>query len=259
MTAATYFLSLLLAVLIAAFGELVSDEIRARLDRVPLALLSAAARRLSPEQRVELYERAWLPELHHILRGDQATPITRLIHGMRYAMRLWLSAPQIRRELEADNAPVTLFKRVLQFVFDPSCVAATNISWMPFVGAAAGYAARHPSWASGVVAALVATSVFVLAIFCRRLLIRGKGYVPSREMFCQCIVSTMFRALVILSSLASASIVTILTYRLTSISSCSLPEACALIGCVAAPTTLMQRGFVLPVTPTPGEGPTVDA
>jgi len=92
-------LSLALAVLVAALGELMSDEIRARLDRIPFALLAAAARRLPADQRADLHQQAWLPELHHILRGDQAMPITRLIHGTRYAVGLWLAAPRIGREL----------------------------------------------------------------------------------------------------------------------------------------------------------------
>jgi hypothetical protein len=93
-------LSLALAVLVAALGELVSDEIRARLDRIPFAMLAAAARRLPAKQRADMHEQAWLPELHHILRGDQAMPITRLIHGTRFAAGLWLAAPRISRELK---------------------------------------------------------------------------------------------------------------------------------------------------------------
>jgi hypothetical protein len=97
-------LSFALAVLVAALGELVSDEIRARLDSVPFALLTAAARRLPPNQRSDMHEQAWLPELHHILRGDHAVPITRLIHGIRFAIGLWLAAPRISRELGGTSA-----------------------------------------------------------------------------------------------------------------------------------------------------------
>ena len=100
MSALWTFLSLASAVLIAALGELVSDEIRARLDRIPFALLAVAARRLSAGQRADLHEQAWLPELHHILRGDQAMPITRLIRGTGFALGLWFAAPRICRELE---------------------------------------------------------------------------------------------------------------------------------------------------------------
>jgi hypothetical protein len=94
------FFSLVLAVLVAALGELLSDEIRARLDCVPLAALAAAARRLPADQRAELYEQAWLPELHHILRGDESKPVTRLVHGTHFAVSLWLAAGMIGREPE---------------------------------------------------------------------------------------------------------------------------------------------------------------
>jgi Restriction endonuclease len=93
-------LSPVVTVLLAALGELVSDEIRARLDRVPFALLSAAARRLPPGQREDMHDNSWLPELHHILRGEDAMPITRLVHGVRFALGLWLAVPRISRELE---------------------------------------------------------------------------------------------------------------------------------------------------------------
>ncbi len=43
--------------------------------------------------------------MHHILQGDEATPVTRLIHGIRFAASLWLSAPKVGRELSADQAP----------------------------------------------------------------------------------------------------------------------------------------------------------
>jgi hypothetical protein len=104
MSTVEFVLGLVFAVLLAAIGELVSDEIRARLDRIPLALLTMAARRLPRDQQKALYVEAWLPELHYVLQGDEAAPITRLIHGIRFAASLWLSAPKIGRELAASPA-----------------------------------------------------------------------------------------------------------------------------------------------------------
>lgn len=98
-----YVLGVVAAVTLAAVGELVSDEIRARLDRIPLGVLAMAAKRLRPEHREALYVQEWLPELHHVLQGDEATPITRLIHGTRFAVSLWFSAPQVARELAPDR------------------------------------------------------------------------------------------------------------------------------------------------------------
>jgi hypothetical protein len=90
---------LVVAVLLAAASDLVRAEIRGRLDRMPLALLAMAARRLPPEQYEAHYVKEWLPELDHVLQGYQATPITRLILGIRFAGGLWLSAPRIGREM----------------------------------------------------------------------------------------------------------------------------------------------------------------
>lgn len=110
MTVLWILLSPVVTVLLAALGELVSDEIRVRLDRVPFALLSAAARRLPSDQREDMHDSNWLPELHHILRGEDAMPITRLVHGVRFALGLWLAVPRISRELEGaparDDFPV---------------------------------------------------------------------------------------------------------------------------------------------------------
>ena len=103
MSVVVYVLGLVVAVLLGAVGELVSDEIRARLDRIPLGILTMASKRLPPEQRKTIYAEAWLPELRYILQGDEATPITRLIHGIRFAGSLCLSAPKVVRELAAGR------------------------------------------------------------------------------------------------------------------------------------------------------------
>lgn len=108
MTTALYLLSLLMAVLIAAIADLVSDEVRARLDRLPLAVLAAAARRLPPDLRPELYEQAWLPELHFLLQGDEAVPITRQ-HRRRDRARP--SAREAVRARPRDRLPAKLCSR----------------------------------------------------------------------------------------------------------------------------------------------------
>jgi hypothetical protein len=248
MNALLYVFSFIVAVLIAAIGELVSDEIRARLDRMPLALLAAAARRLPPEQRDELYGQAWLPELRHILQGDEATPITRLIHGVRYALRLWLSAPQIGRELIPGRAATTLSKRMLQFVFAPTYVVAANSGMMPFASVAIAYTARQPSWLAGLFAAVFTVDFGLLAIFGRRLLIRRHGYVPSREMLCQCIFSTTIRSLVVPLTVAATGVVTILVCQTHTIpSSLSVVDPLIAVGFVGAHSVLLRLGFRLRV------------
>ena len=88
---------------LTAIGDMVSEEVRDRLDHVPQAILRLAARRLDPDQGSELYEEVWLPDLAYFLRGDKARPVTRLIHGTRYAIGILWSARRIARHL---NRPV---------------------------------------------------------------------------------------------------------------------------------------------------------
>ena len=87
------------AVLLAAIGELVSDEIRYWLDRVPHAILRLAAAQLDPAQRETIYQDEWLPELTYALRGKESRPITRLIIGTRYAIGLLIAARRIARSV----------------------------------------------------------------------------------------------------------------------------------------------------------------
>jgi hypothetical protein len=70
-----------------AIGDLVSEEVRGRLDRFPAALIRLAGRRLPRKVRA-YWTKEWLAELQWVLRGDEALPITRLIHGTHYAVSL---------------------------------------------------------------------------------------------------------------------------------------------------------------------------
>jgi Zn-dependent protease with chaperone function len=88
-------------------SDLISEEVRTRLDQVPFALLKLASCRLPLEIRADTYKDDWQPELYYILRGDEAKPITRLFHGVRFAVGLWWAAPRIGKEL-TGWAPVTL-------------------------------------------------------------------------------------------------------------------------------------------------------
>jgi hypothetical protein len=89
----------------AALGDMVSEEVRDRLDHLPHALLHLAARRLDPTQRITVYEDEWLPELAYILKGDQARPVTRLIHGTSYALGILTATPRITRHLHRPAPP----------------------------------------------------------------------------------------------------------------------------------------------------------
>ena len=92
-------LGLIGAVLLAAIGELVSDEIRYWLDLIPRAILHLAATQLDPAQRETIYQDEWIPELTYALRGKESRPITRLITGTSLATGILISARHIARDV----------------------------------------------------------------------------------------------------------------------------------------------------------------
>lgn len=86
-------------ILMAALGDMVSEEVRDRLDHLPHAILRLAARRLDPAKRVILYAEVWLPDLAYHLKGDEARPVARLYHGTRFALGMLASARRSSRNL----------------------------------------------------------------------------------------------------------------------------------------------------------------
>jgi Z1 domain len=84
---------------ITVIGDMVSEEVRDRLDHIPHAILKLAAGRLEPGQRSSVYDDEWLPELCYILRGAEARPITRLITGTHYALGILITTHRIARHL----------------------------------------------------------------------------------------------------------------------------------------------------------------
>jgi transcriptional regulator with XRE-family HTH domain len=83
----------------AAVGDMVSEEVRDRLDHLPHAILRLAARRLDVAERVAIYDDEWLPELTYILHGDVARPVSRLYHGTCFALGIFIAARRIARDL----------------------------------------------------------------------------------------------------------------------------------------------------------------
>ena len=83
-------LSLMVMFLGAALGDLVSEEIRGWLDRVPRAVLKLAALRLDPADRETTYREVWGPDLDYFLaRGRvQADHATDQGHGLLGEPRL---------------------------------------------------------------------------------------------------------------------------------------------------------------------------
>jgi len=93
------FLAILSGIAVAVVGELLSEEIRDRLDQVPRAILRFATRWLGPDQRMTVYRDEWEPELIYILKGAEARPVTRLITGIRYALGILINTRRIARHL----------------------------------------------------------------------------------------------------------------------------------------------------------------
>jgi hypothetical protein len=81
--------------LVIAFGDLVSEEVRGWLDLLPRGILRLAARRLAPETREAIYEEDWLPELIYALSGAESRPITRLVKGTYFSLGLFISARRV--------------------------------------------------------------------------------------------------------------------------------------------------------------------
>lgn len=97
-------------VLVAAFASLgglvlgmlsdmVSEEVRARLDRLPQAIVGLAVLRLPCAVR-DATRHDWLADLDILLHGDEAVPVTRLFKGVSFGLSLLFSASKMGKELE---------------------------------------------------------------------------------------------------------------------------------------------------------------
>ena len=82
----------------AILGDLLSEEVRRRLDRVPIQLMHLACRRLPEPARADRADE-WAAELAAILirRGATKLPVTRLVVGIRFALGLFVATPAIGR------------------------------------------------------------------------------------------------------------------------------------------------------------------
>ena len=98
----------LAALAVTFLSDLISEEIRNRLDRLPRALMRLAARRLPDDVREDLRD-DWLAELEIFLHGCEALPVTRLIRGTGFALGLVRAARAIGRDLSGLPAPTEPF------------------------------------------------------------------------------------------------------------------------------------------------------
>jgi hypothetical protein len=106
-----WLLALVGSFIMAAVGDMVSEEIRGWLDVVPQAILRLAAAQLNETQRDAIYENEWLPELSYVLRGAESRPITRLIRGISFALGLLVSAHRVAQQLTRGSPSVAPIRR----------------------------------------------------------------------------------------------------------------------------------------------------
>ncbi len=97
----------------AAAGDMVSEEVRTRLDEVPMTLVRLAARRAGADVSADLLDE-WQGELYEILRGAEAKPITRLWKGLRFSVGLIVAAPAVGRALRRQPVPSSGSSTVLR-------------------------------------------------------------------------------------------------------------------------------------------------
>ena len=100
----------LLALLMVVIGDLVSEEVRTRLERAPFGLLRVAALMLPRDQReARLIE--WVGETEETMERASGMPITRLIEGLNCACGLIWAAPQVRSILALRRPVWSIFLR----------------------------------------------------------------------------------------------------------------------------------------------------
>jgi len=91
-------LGTLITLITGALGGMISSEIRARLDKIPIVLLTFTARRL-PARFRNGHIIIWQWQLNAKLEGTEEAPITRLVRGTGFVLALAFSTPQLKRTL----------------------------------------------------------------------------------------------------------------------------------------------------------------
>lgn len=133
-------------------GDLVSEEIRGRLDRFPYLLVRVAVRRL-PSEMQSSRELEWAGELDGILRDRHRFPIGRLVAGCYFGFGLIASAPRVADEGQGVTRP----RQVLTFllVFAAGTFGSTVIHGDPqeeflYQLGVTGFAITFLGWASWI-------------------------------------------------------------------------------------------------------------
>jgi hypothetical protein len=121
------------ALVIAAVANMVSEEVRTRLEKLPRTLIWLAAlwlpRDQRPSRRVE-----WLGELDVTMLERDGLPVTRLLAGTEFALGLFFRAEAVRAELISES----LWVRVLRGVLGAPLALFGGWTWLGVIAASNG-------------------------------------------------------------------------------------------------------------------------
>jgi hypothetical protein len=87
------------AILAPIVTGLLAKEAEGWIAIAPVGLLRIARRLVPKNQRDQLYDEEWFPELHEALHGTEGRPLTRLWLGIRFSLGLIRSARRTAREM----------------------------------------------------------------------------------------------------------------------------------------------------------------
>lgn len=91
------------SVVLSLIGDMCKEEVRARIERLPFALLRLAAYWLPRSVRGDL-SAEWSAELDYILHEAEGLPITRLLRGVCYSTDLMLrGARSVAQEIDTHR------------------------------------------------------------------------------------------------------------------------------------------------------------
>ncbi|MFC9941242.1 hypothetical protein [Nocardiopsis alba] len=111
------FFAALGGLLLGVLSDMVSEEMRTRLDRLPQGMVKLAVLRLPKATRDEkLHD--WLADLEYFLHGEKAVPVTRLFKGMSFGFGLLFSVSKMRKQLEVLQEREEVEKERVRYTFD---------------------------------------------------------------------------------------------------------------------------------------------
>ncbi len=129
----------ILGALKAAMSDMVQEEARTRLSRIPFALIRMAGMRVPAGLRDEVVPE-WEAELEHIVSETEGLPLTRLLRGIGFAASLLLSARAVARGLTTGSGGRDIVVLLMQFAGRVMAVFGAALICAALCEAAAGHA-----------------------------------------------------------------------------------------------------------------------